>query len=191
MYNIWNFLICLVPMLFFPLLPLPDTNSLYLCSQWRNISRWWWLTPAGEEFTFCGWKWQSWDASSWQPDLGPGGFWPHRQNSTTWRVSKLNLALSFVFCSSQTPLLSAPFVRGKNIPWVGQQLLVDAIIQNNRVIHDKIYEVNVKELQEADGPQIAQTNPINGHWFLAVHRLEQHYHSVNSEIWGKKVSALI
>lgn len=40
---------------------------------------------------------------------------------------------------------------------------MDAIIQNNCVIHDKIYEVSIKELEEADGAQISQTNPINGH----------------------------
>lgn len=73
---------------------LPDTKPPYLCLQRRDISRWRWFSAASEKFTFCWWKWQSWDALPWQPDLGSWGFRPHWQNPTTWHVSEA----IYLFC---------------------------------------------------------------------------------------------
>lgn len=70
---------------------------LYFFWQWRNVSRWWRFTPAGEKLAFCRWEWQSRDAPTRQPDLGSWGLWPHRQNTPTRDVSTtISLSLKLV-----------------------------------------------------------------------------------------------
>lgn len=83
-------------------MPFPDFFMSIFCWQWGNISRWRWFTPAGEKLTFRGWKWQSRDGSTRQPDLGPWGLRPHWQNPSTRHVRNIS-SLSLRFTSQDIP----------------------------------------------------------------------------------------
>lgn len=96
----------------------------FFCWQWRNISRWWWFTPAGEKLPFCGWKWQSRDASTRQPDLGPWRLWPHWQNPSTRHVSKI-IPLSLQFVTRTFQLWMKPCVCSAILQWLSHKRNAD------------------------------------------------------------------